>query len=97
MVSFGEGMTRPECDKAELARDVYTRDALTARVEGLMIVKCHILVDGTVRNCRVIKPLPHLSESVVAKLQGMKCRPGTFQGQAIAIDYVQNFEFKLPR
>jgi protein TonB len=97
VVPFGEGMTRPECDKVELARNLYTREALEAQVEGMMIVRCHILADGTVRNCRVIKPLPHLSEAVVAKLQSMTCKPGTFQGKPISIDYVLNFQFKMPR
>jgi hypothetical protein len=54
-------------------------------------------VDGSVKNCRVIKPLPHLSELALAAMQSMTCKPATFQGQAISIDYVQNFQFKLPR
>jgi hypothetical protein len=63
----------------------------------MMIVKCHVLADGTIRNCRVLKPLPHLSETVVKRLEGMKAKPATFQGNTIAIDYVFNFQFKMPR
>ena len=60
-------------------------------------LKCNILIDGSVKNCRVIKPLPHLSEAVLAAMGSMTCKPATFQGQPISIDYVQNFQFKLPR
>lgn len=96
IVPFGEGMTRPSCDRQALAHDLYTQAAREAHVEGMMIVKCQILSDGTVQNCRVIKPLPHLSDRVVERLQSMKCTPGTFQGKPISIDYTQNFVFKMP-
>lgn len=97
VVSFGEGMSRPAVDQRALVDDLYTREAREAHVEGMMIVKCNVLADGTIRNCRVIKPLPHLSEAVVARLQSMKATPGTYQGKPIAIDYVFNFKFQMPR
>jgi hypothetical protein len=62
-----------------------------------MIIKCNIMIDGSVKNCRVIKPLPHLSEAALSAMTRMTCKPATFQGKPISIDYVQNFQFKMPR
>ena len=30
-------------------------------------------------------------------MSSMTCKPATFQGKPVSIDYVQNFQFKLPR
>jgi periplasmic protein TonB len=97
VVPFGEGMTRPTYDQSQLVHNLYTREATEARVEGMMIVKCNVLTDGTVKNCRVLKPLPHLSEAVINRIQSMRVQPASFQGRPIAIDYVFNFQFRLPR
>ena len=79
------------------SHNLYSREALEANIEGMMIVKCNVLADGTIRNCRVLKPLPHLSETVLKRLHSMKASPCIYQGQAIAIDYVFNFKFQMPR
>lgn len=95
VVPFGEGMTKPECDRGELARRAYTREAREARVEGKLIVKCQFIADGSVRNCRVIKPLPHLSEQILKLLSEATCKPGMYQGKPISIDMTLPFDFKL--
>ena len=98
VLAFGEGMTRPDFDKSILQRgDVFSREAREAQVQGLMIVKCKVLADGTVQDCRVIKTLPFLAETVVHKLESMKIKPATFQGKPVSVDYVFNLNFKLPR
>jgi protein TonB len=97
VVPFGEGMTRPSYDTREFNHNLYTREAVEAGVHGMMIVKCVVMNDGTVKNCQVIKPLPHLAEAVVTKLESMKVTPATFQGKAISISYVFNFSFVAPR
>jgi protein TonB len=97
VVPFGEGMTRPVLDKAELVRGIYTREALEAQVQGMIIVKCVVAADGSVRNCKVIKPLPFLSDAVVARIQSMHLQPATFQGKPVSIEYVFNFQFTMPR
>lgn len=96
VVAFGEGMTRPVIDIPDLQRSLYTREAREAQVHGMMIVKCKVLNDGTIEDCRVIKTLPFLGESVIKKLQSMRAKPGTFQGKPISIDYVFNFNFQMP-
>jgi periplasmic protein TonB len=97
VVPFGEGMTRPEYDRSELVHNLYTREASEAAIQGMVIVKCNVLADGSVRNCRVLKPLPFLADAVVARIQSMRLRPATFQGKPISIDYVFNFSFAPPR
>lgn len=97
VVPFGEGMTRPDCDKASLQRRAYTREALEARVEGKLIVKCQFMADGSVRNCRVIKPLPHLSEQILKLLSEASCKPGTYQGKPVSIDMTLPFDFVLAK
>jgi protein TonB len=89
-------MTRPVADTTELQRSGYTREAREAQIQGMMIVKCKVLADGTVQDCRVIKTLPFLAEAVVKRLEAMKVKPATFQGKAVSVDYVFNFNFKMP-
>lgn len=73
----------------------YTAEARAAEVEGLMIVKCVIAPDGSVTNCQIIKPLPHMDAAVLQWLAGAKYSPVTFQGHPQAVSYVFNFRFKL--
>jgi protein TonB len=96
LVPFSDGMTRPTYDANELVHDLYTREARDAQVQGLMMVKCSVLADGTVKNCRMIKSLQFLSDAVLDRLSHMKMKPATFEGQPVAIDYVFTFNFKLP-
>jgi protein TonB len=97
VVAFGEGMTRPECDRSVLS-DLYarSREAREARIEGSLILQCSIMATGEVRDCRAIKPLPHLTDVALEAMGQMKCKPATFQGRPISIKYVQNFQLVLP-
>jgi len=92
---FQEGMPRP----VELAgKDiVYTREALAARVEGTMLLKCVITSKGGVEGCRVIKGLPHMNEAVVQALQSRTYKPILVQGQPVAVDYPFTIRLVAPR
>jgi serine/threonine-protein kinase len=94
-VPFQEGMPRPvELQGKDI---VYTREAMAARVEGTMVVKCTITKKGQVENCRVIKGLPHMNEAVVQSLQSRTYKPILLRGQAVAVDYVFNIRLVAPR
>lgn len=94
ILAFGEGMSRPTRLKG---RDPeFTREALEARVSGRMIVKCTINIDGSLENCRIIKPLPHMEQAVLAALKTWKMTPVTFQGRPVRVDYVINIQL-VPR
>ncbi|MFZ5440885.1 MAG: TonB family protein [Myxococcota bacterium] len=98
VLPFGEGMTRPECDRS-VFDDIYarSREAREAHIEGSMVVQCEILASGTVQNCRALKPLPHLTEAALEAMTHMTCRPATFQGRPVSIKYSQLFRFQLAR
>jgi protein TonB len=96
VLPFGEGMTRPECDRS-LAPIEYTREAIEARVEGLLIIRCTIRVDGSVQNCQAIKGMPFMTEVALTQVAKWKCAPATFQGRPVNIDYFFNIRLVMPR
>ena len=91
---FGEGMTRPT--KISGGDPVYTREALVARVEGQIIVKCVITVSGTLQNCQIIKGLPHMDQVTLAAISARRYTPVMHQGRPVAVDYVFNIRLVLP-
>jgi eukaryotic-like serine/threonine-protein kinase len=92
LVPFGEGMTRPVL--IERGKPVsYTPQALEARVEGTMVVRCVITVDGHVEKCVVLKTLPFLGQAVLESLYSSRYSPVTYQGKPVAVDYT--FSVKL--
>ena len=95
VIPFGEGMTKPE--RLEGADPSYSREALEARVEGLMVVKCVISTSGRLDNCRIIKPLPHMEQPVLSAMSTWRYRPVSFQGRAVNVDYVFYVRLVLPR
>jgi serine/threonine-protein kinase len=92
---YGAGMSRPE--QLEGREIAYTREALAARVQGSMLVKCTITREGRVENCRVLKPLPHMEQAVVDALQSRVYKPILYKGQAVTVDYVFNIKLGLPK
>ncbi len=86
VMAFGEGMTRPS--RVGGAEPVYTREALTAKVEGTMLVKCVIQPSGQLTHCRILKPLPHMEQAVLSALSTWRMTPVTYQGRAVAVEYV---------
>jgi serine/threonine-protein kinase len=92
---FMEGMDRPE--QLEGKDIVYTREAMAARVQGPMMVKCTITVQGRVENCRVLKTLPYMEQAVLESLRSRVYKPITYQGRAVAVDYIFNIRLVPPR
>ena len=95
VLPFGAGMTRPE--KLSGPMPQYTPEALEARVQGLVIAKCVITTEGTLEQCRIIKPLPHLEQAVLKALYASRYKPVTYQGRPVAVDYTFNFKLTLPK
>ncbi len=96
VVPFGEGMTRPVLTTPGKPVS-YSREALEARVEGTMIVKCTITVEGRVERCTVLKTLPFLEEAVLENLYSSRYAPVTFQGKPVAVGYTFNVKLVPPR
>jgi serine/threonine-protein kinase len=96
VIPFGEGMSRPE--QLQAGKPIqYTREALTAKVEGLMIVKCVINTRGQVERCRVIKSLPYMEDAALEHLTSRLYKPVTYQGKPVAVEYVFDIRLVLPR
>lgn len=99
VLPFGEGMTKP-VPEASSVRDnpiEYTREAREAKIEGTMLLKCVILADGSVRDCKIIKPLPHMAEAVMAAVPKWKFSPVTFQGKPVNCNVTIPIKLSLPR
>jgi protein TonB len=94
VLPFGLGMTRPQ--QIAGSPPQYSREAIAARVEGKVIVRCIIAVDGEVRDCKVIKGVPMLQDIVLDSLRQSRFTPVSYQGHPEAVQYVFTFNFKLP-
>jgi protein TonB len=95
VLPFGAGMTRPE--RLSGPSPQYTREALEAHVQGLMIIKCVITTEGKVEKCRIIKSLPHMEQAALDALYAARYKPVTFQGRTVQVDYTFNIKLTLPR
>jgi protein TonB len=74
----------------------YTPEALAAHVQGLIIAKCTLTCQGEVKDCRIIKGLPHMNEAALAMLESRRYRPVYFQGRPISSSYAFPIRIKLP-
>lgn len=93
---FSEGeMTRPE--KLSGPTVQYTAEALEQRAQGLLVVRCVLSREGTVRDCRVLKGVPSLTEPTLEVLRAARYKPVTFKGEPIDVDYTFHVFFHLPR
>jgi protein TonB len=90
---FGPGMERPALLSGP--QPVYPREALAAKVEGMMLVKCVITTAGTLRSCRILKGLPYMERPVLDALAQYRYKPVVFQGRPINLEYVIPLKFKL--
>ena len=99
VLPFGEGMTKPSPEPSSI-RDFpieYSREAREAKIEGTMLLKCVVLADGSVRDCKIIKPLPHMAEAVMAAVPKWHFTPVTFQGKPINCSVMIPIKLSMPR
>lgn len=94
-VQFDEGrMTHPRLlwgpDPA------YTPQALEREVEGTLLVRCIVDVQGFVRNCRVIKSLPFMDAAVLHALENRRYAPALIDGRPVEVDYTFRIHISLP-
>ncbi|UQA59558.1 energy transducer TonB [Polyangium aurulentum] len=73
----------------------YTNEARTARVEGVVVAQCTITTEGVLRDCRIIKGLPHLEASVLDALERQRYKPVMHRGRPVNVRYVMTFRFKM--
>jgi protein TonB len=75
----------------------YTQQALEREVEGQMIVKCTVTIEGAVQRCRVLRTVPFMDRAVVSVLEHRRYKPATQGGKALDVDYTFNIKLKLPQ
>jgi protein TonB len=91
---FGEGMKRPVA--IAQPAPTYSREASAARVEGTVSVRCVITVEGTLRDCRILKGVPYMDGAVLEVLSRWKYTPVTFQGKPVSVFYAINLRLVAP-
>ena len=94
VLPFGPGMNRPRQIAGAPPR--YSPQALAARVEGKVLVRCDITEAGTVEKCAVMKSVPMLDAVVLESLRASRFTPVLFQGRPVRVRYLFPFQFKLP-
>jgi periplasmic protein TonB len=75
----------------------YTDQALEHDVQGLMIVRCIVATDGTVRSCQVLKSLPFMDRAVIGSLEHWRYQPYAPNGTPVEVDYTFKIRLTLPQ
>ncbi|MET0593207.1 MAG: energy transducer TonB [Polyangiaceae bacterium] len=93
-IPFGEGMQRPTL----LAHPapVYSREANAAHASGVVIAKCVITLEGTLRQCRIVRGVAHMDAAVLEALSQWRYTPVMFQGRPVSVDYTINLRLVAP-
>ncbi|NTX35776.1 MULTISPECIES: TonB family protein [unclassified Myxococcus] len=96
VLPYNEDMSRPEM--VDQSKDlVYTREAMAAKAEGVMIVRCTITTKGRVEKCRVIKSVTYMEKPVLDSLQSRTYKPIMYQGHPVNVDYTFSMRLVAPR
>lgn len=85
------GAQAPEVIGSLVSADDYPRTALSARLEGTVIVKVAVQVDGTVRLVKFLKRDANFDDAVLAILKRLRFKPAVYNGKPIAV--YQNLKF----
>jgi len=75
----------------------YTQSALEREVQGRMVVKCGVTIEGVVRECRVIQNLPFMDRVVIEALERRRYKPALLQDRPIEVDYTFKIRLNLPQ
>jgi protein TonB len=94
ILPFGEGMTPPV--RVSGRDPVYTREALEARVQGTVLVKCTVTSEGALEHCKVIKGLPHMEGAILEALSTHRYTPVRFQGRVVSVSKTFTFRLQMP-
>lgn len=97
-VLFGEGMTKPVFLASDTPSFRWPADALMAKVEGLILAQCVVTATGTLRDCKILKRLPHIEDAQVLEwLAQWKMKPAMQGDRPLTIkSYTIPIRLKLP-
>jgi protein TonB len=93
---IGDGVTAPV--PVRQVRPQYTSAAMSARLAGSVIVECIVLPDGSVGDARVTRSLDArlgLDGEAMKAARQWRFRPGTFNGQPVAVRVTIELSFSI--
>jgi protein TonB len=94
-VDFDDAMTPPRFVSGPGVE--YVQQALDREVEGTMVVRCVVTVEGAVHDCRVLKGLPFMNAAVVGALERRRYSAATLGGRPLDVNYTFRIRLVLPR
>jgi TonB family protein len=93
---LGSGVSQPRVLHEE--KPAYTADAMRAKVQGIVLLECVVMPDGSVSDIRVVRSLDKvfgLDEQAVKAAQKWKFMPGTLKGQPVPVLVTLEISFNL--
>lgn len=94
VVAYESSMSRPE--KLAGPQPFYTQEALNQNIQGQVLARCILTRAGTVRSCRLLKPLPIMDEEVLLSLCASRYTPVLDAGQPVDVEYTFNVRLTPP-
>jgi len=76
---------------------VYPDEARRARIEGVVLVQAHVLENGRVGECRIVKSVPELDEAALACLRQWRFKPALTAGKPVAVWVAVPVKFALDK
>ncbi|MGE5047844.1 MAG: energy transducer TonB [Deltaproteobacteria bacterium] len=73
----------------------YTLQALEHQVEGTMLVRCVLTVQGIVHDCHVLRSLPFMDRAVIEALEQRRYTPALENGKPVEVAYVFVVKLRL--
>lgn len=90
----GNGVSTPRLLK--IVQPQYTADAMRAKVQGVVVLECIVMPDGTVGETRVKKSLPFgLDEEAIKAARQWRFSPGVRQGEPVPVVINIELSFSL--
>lgn len=90
----GNGVSAPRLLKH--VNPLYTAEAMRAKVQGVVLLECIVMPDGTVGDVRVKRSLPFgLDEEAIKAARQWRFAPGMRQGEAVPVIIAIELSFAL--
>ncbi len=90
----GNGVSPPKVLK--IVQPQYTADAMRAKVQGLVVLECIVMPDGTISEARVKRSLPFgLDEEAIKAARQWRFSPGLRQGEPVPVIVAIELSFSL--
>jgi TonB family protein len=90
----GNGVSAPKLLK--IVQPQYTADAMRAKVQGVVVLECIVMPDGTVAEARVKRSLPFgLDDEAIKAARQWRFSPGLRQGEPVPVIIAIELSFSL--